>query len=176
MNARAHTRIGLYIGIMLMSGMLYSCGGKDVLSSRQMVAVLTDLHRMDGMLQVKGHNYRDVDEAAYYDAVLAKHGVTQAQFDSSLVWYTHHPQRFNKLYPRVMKRLEAEHALYEDKSATQKALLEDRKKHFDLFTCKRVMVSVQKGYPLDDYRLPPVETLDVTIPFLQRMDEQTADE
>ena len=176
MNARAHTRIGLYIGLMLMTGLLCSCHGKDVLSSRQMVAVLTDLHRMDGMLQVKGHHFKEVDEAAYYDAVLAQHGVTQAQFDSSLVWYTHHPQRFNKLYPRVLKRLETEHALYEDKSATQKALLEDRKKHFDLFTCERVMVSAYKGYPLDDYRLPPVDTLDVTIPFLQRMDEPTTDE
>lgn len=149
-----------------------SCRGNGVLSSRQMVDVLTDLHRMDGMLHVKGNKF-DIasDERAYYDAVLAKHDVTQAEFDSSLVWYTHHPQRFNKLYPRVLARLEKEHALFEDESALQKTILAERKAHFELFTYEHVVSIVQNGYQPKDYSLPPIDTLDVDIPLLTRREK-----
>ena len=36
------------------------------------------------------------------------HGVTQAQFDSCLAWYTAHPQLFDKIYPKVLKELDKE--------------------------------------------------------------------
>ena len=146
--------------------LLMSCRGDDVLSKRQMVAVLTDLHKMDGMLQVSGIvRDPDADEVAYYDAVLASHDVTRAQFDSSLVWYTMHPQRFNKLYPRVLKKLEAEHELYVDETARLKDIREQRKQHFKRFTFDVAMSSLQHGYPLEDYRLPPPDTIRVAIPL-----------
>jgi hypothetical protein len=131
-----------------------------------MVAVLTDMHRMDGMIIVTALSRdKGEEEMAYYDAVLAEHGVTRAQFDSSLLWYTQHPQRFNKIYPRVLQRLEAEHALFVDESEQIKALLATRKQHFELFTFERVIGSLQHGYPLNDYSLPPVDTIQVTIPL-----------
>ena len=40
--------------------------------------------------------------------MLDKHGITQAEFDSSLVWFTDNPQIFNKIYPKVIERLEAD--------------------------------------------------------------------
>jgi hypothetical protein len=46
--------------------------------------------------------------ARYYKNVLDKHGITQAEFDSSLVWFTDNPQIFNKIYPKVIERLEAD--------------------------------------------------------------------
>ena len=74
-----------------------------------------DLHRTDALLQTAGLNIRDREGASiYYAQVLAKHGITQAQFDSSLVWYTAHPQLFNKIYPKVMADLEAEEKRYAD--------------------------------------------------------------
>ena len=152
--------------------LMTACRGKDVLSSRQMVSVLTDLHRMDGMIQMKNiPRDQGEEEMAYYDAVLASHGVTRAQFDSSLVWYTMHPQRFNKLYPRVLKNLEAEHDLFVGESEKLSAFFAERKKHFDVFTCERVLVSVQQGYPLDDYRMPPVDTLYVQVPLREQTDK-----
>ena len=84
-----------------------ACRPKGVLSSREMRDLLYDLHRADGAIQVAGYNYsHDEELARYYQSVLDKHGVTQAQFDSSLVWYTDNPQRFNKIYPKVVARLE----------------------------------------------------------------------
>lgn len=160
----------LCFALLLCMPLLTSCRG-DVLSARKMVAVLTDLHRMDGMLQVKGMlRTKGEDEIAYYDAVLASHDVTRAQFDSSLVWYTMHPQRFNKLYPRVLNNLQAEHELFVDESAHLKAFQEARRKHFEIFTYERVVASVQHGYPLDEYRQSPVDTLHVQIPLREQLD------
>ena len=71
--------------------------------------VLYDLHRADGAIQTAGYNYsHDQEVAGYYKNVLDKHGITQAQFDTSLVWYTNNPQIFNKIYPKVVARLEAD--------------------------------------------------------------------
>jgi hypothetical protein len=71
--------------------------------------VLVDLHKTDALLQLSGLQYGH-DEAAniYYAMTLERHGVTQAQFDSSLVWYTAHPQLFDKIYPKVLKDLQEE--------------------------------------------------------------------
>lgn len=80
---------------------------RTVLSNRKMVALLTDMHYTEGVIQAAGFNYGH-DEAVngYYAAVLEKHGVTQAEFDSSLVWYTAHPQFFQRVYPKVMRNLQ----------------------------------------------------------------------
>ena len=83
------------------------CRPRGVLSNKEMRDVLYDLHRVDGALQVAGYNYGHNQElAAYYKAVLDEHGVTQAEFDSSLVWFTDNPQIFNKIYPKVIARLQ----------------------------------------------------------------------
>ena len=85
------------------------CRPRTVLSNREMRDVLYDLHRVDGAMQIAGYNYGHNQElASYYKSVLDKHGITQAQFDSSLVWFTDNPQIFNKIYPQVIERLEAD--------------------------------------------------------------------
>jgi len=75
--------------------------------------LLVDLHKTDAMIQLKGLRFSESEiKAYYYSQVLERHGVTQAQFDSSLVWYTAHPQFFNKIYPKVLKELEKEEELF----------------------------------------------------------------
>lgn len=101
--------------ILLVAIMFSSCRPSSVLSSREMRALLIDLHRADAVLQVAGYNYgHDEAVAKYYQSVLDKHGVTQAQFDSSLVWYTDNPQIFDKIYPRVVAELEEEQAAWRE--------------------------------------------------------------
>ena len=71
--------------------------------------VLYDLHHAEAVLQLSGYDYGYDDAVSKYNyEVLASHGVTQAQFDSSLVWYTNHPAFFERIYPKVMERMEAE--------------------------------------------------------------------
>ncbi len=86
---------------------LASCRPKGVLSSGQMEDLFVDLHRAEGIIYVNGYmNGHDSIVRLTYDSILAAHGVTRAQFDSSLVWYTDNPMMFNKIYPHVMERLE----------------------------------------------------------------------
>ena len=88
---------------------LSSCRPKGILHSWEMRALLVDLHRTDAIMQISGLQYKhQEDKALYYAVILEKHGTTQAQFDSSLVWYTAHPQLFDKIYPKVLKDLKAE--------------------------------------------------------------------
>ena len=97
--------IVILCALMLIAG----CRPKGILTSRQMRNILYELHRADAVLQVAGKNYGHDDELAkYYQGVLDKNHVTQAEFDSSLVWYTDHPQIFNKIYPKVVQRCEQE--------------------------------------------------------------------
>ena len=109
-------KINKYILFFILSVVLISLNGcrpKGILSSREMRVVLADLHKTDAMLQTVGWRIRDYEvKDIYYAQTLARHGVSQAQFDSSLVWYTAHPQFFNKIYPKVLKDLEAEEAAY----------------------------------------------------------------
>lgn len=123
----------LYI-LFLLAMALVSCSHRPdgVLSSGKMCDVLIDLHKTDGIIQIKGFNYgHDVEVAALYQAVLEKHGVTQAEFDSSLVWYTDHPLQFNRVYPKVMEALEKEQTLYsakaEDAQELQRQVRDSRK-------------------------------------------------
>lgn len=46
------------------------------------------------------------DQALYWNSILKKHGITQADFDSSMVFYYTHADRFDKIYNRVTARLE----------------------------------------------------------------------
>lgn len=94
---------------MVLLCIVVGCRPHGVLSNREMRNVLYDLHRADGAIQVAGYNYsHDQEVVGYYKNVLDRHGITQEQFDSSLVWYTDNPQIFNKIYPKVIERLEAD--------------------------------------------------------------------
>jgi hypothetical protein len=94
--------------------------------------VLVDLHKTDALLQISGLQYGH-DEAAniYYAMVLEQHGITQAQFDSSLVWYTAHPQLFDKIYPKVLAKLHAEGDAFEQTYAEELRMRPDFLREYD---------------------------------------------
>ena len=169
--AKCHMSRMMVIGLMMACCLCAGCQHRSHLSSRKMVAVMTDLHRVDGMLQVSGlYRGHDNEQSAYYEYVLTQHGVTKAEFDSSLVWYTHHPQRFNKLYPKIIKNLEDERALFVGEAEQNRLMLEQRQKHFEWFTLERVTQATQYGYTINDYdlttyRLQPVDTVRVAVPY-----------
>ena len=78
---------------------------KEVLSSNKMAAVLIDLHKLDGTLVAQGMEFQTAENVHYYEFVLEKHHVTQAIFDSSLVWYARNPKRFEKVYIKVVENI-----------------------------------------------------------------------
>jgi hypothetical protein len=95
--------------LSLLLAFVTSCRQSEVLPPETMRDILYELHRADGAIQAAGYNYsHDQEVAGYYKNILDKYGLTQAEFDSALVWYTDHPQIFNKIYPQVIERLDAD--------------------------------------------------------------------
>jgi len=87
---------------------LSSCDGrpKNVLSASKMADVLTDMHKLEGSLEAKGISYNQFDlKSKYYNSILEKYDITAAQFDSSVVWYTKNPKKFEKIYEDVNGQL-----------------------------------------------------------------------
>lgn len=117
----------LYIVLLVLTAViLCGCRPKGILRSSQMREVLVDLHKTDALLQMTDKNYVPQEEkAAYYAQVLEKHGITQAQFDSSLVWYTAHPQLFDKIYPKVLAELKDEETRFLEENGLTLAASEE---------------------------------------------------
>ena len=110
---RSERLIGLCILCFVLCTFLVGCRPRGILYSGQMRDVMIDLHKTDALLQVAGINAgKEEVRAIYYAQVMEKHGITQAEFDSSLVWYTAHPKLFDKIYPKVLAELRAEEAAF----------------------------------------------------------------
>lgn len=102
------TKFRYYILAVVVSIVLFSCSNKpdNVLSRREMTDFLVEIHKLDGALNAKGlGSYDNRENLYYYNALLKKHGITKAQFDSSLVWYTKNPKNFERIYTDVVEEL-----------------------------------------------------------------------
>ena len=87
-----------------------NCNGPErgyIISERRFIEVLADIHLADA-IAVDNMNKNDTftyDSAALYHSVLQKHKVTRAQFDSTMVYYSAHPEDFQEIYNKVISRL-----------------------------------------------------------------------
>ncbi|MDN0048262.1 DUF4296 domain-containing protein [Bacteroides gallinaceum] len=102
------TTTGLYVVLAL--GLLASCGKKipdDIIQPDAMESLLYDYHlasTMSASLPYAESYKKD----AYLDYVFQKHQVTEAEFDSSMVWYTRHAEELATIYRSLQERLEKE--------------------------------------------------------------------
>ena len=91
--------------LTLLFVLLLSAWSKKVLSEKQMEDVLFDIHIADAAI---GDNYRDFSNEGkkreLYAGVFKKHGITQEQFDTSLVWYGRHLDKYLDIYSNLDKR------------------------------------------------------------------------
>ena len=93
--------------LVLLALLIASCRPKGVPGESAMINVLVELHQLDGVLMEKGlaFNSNSPEKERYYRYVLEKNGLTKAEFDSSLVWYTENPLRFDRVYEKVIVEL-----------------------------------------------------------------------
>lgn len=82
----------------------------DVIQPNDMEDILYDYYVSQGMVSVPGARTGDEDfqRDLYFNAVLKKHDVTRAEFDSSLVYYYTRADYFVKIYKNVQERLSDE--------------------------------------------------------------------
>ena len=78
----------------------------DVLSKGSMEDILYDYHLAQTMAERK--TSPAINERVYEDAVLRKHEVSQAQFDSSLVYYMRHTGELYEIYENIVERYKKE--------------------------------------------------------------------
>lgn len=80
---------------------------KDIehIDSSTMEDILYDYHRSQSSLDNFEGDYA-YKANLYYQAVLKKYGVTQAEFDSSMVYYLRHSDDLQKIYERLDQRLQ----------------------------------------------------------------------
>ena len=76
----------------------------------EMEDLLHDLHIAQAMANDAGNRQGDLGytQTLYFAAVLEKHGVTKADFDSSLAYYYIRADRFSDMYKHVAERLSNE--------------------------------------------------------------------
>lgn len=97
-------------GWLLGASLLVGCGKqipKDIIQPEQMEQVLYDYH----LSLVMGSNLsyeENYQKQAYKDYVFQKHGITAAEFDSSMVWYTRHTEELANLYRKLGDRFRTE--------------------------------------------------------------------
>ena len=77
---------------------------KDVLSRGKMEDVLYDYHIMQGIIDELPSEEREAKAQDYINAVFEKHGITEAQFDSSIVYYNRHTKDLHKIYSNLKER------------------------------------------------------------------------
>ncbi|MBR2114562.1 MAG: DUF4296 domain-containing protein [Prevotella sp.] len=70
--------------------------------------ILYDYHLALAMSRQKGSGDLDFNRSLYFQSVLKKHGVTEAEFDSSLIYYYSHAYRLKDIYSEVNQRLNDE--------------------------------------------------------------------
>ena len=80
---------------------------KDVISEKKMRKVLYDMQMAEAMVSVEFEQYRTTDaKQKLYDAVFDKYGITQAQYDSSLIWYGENMDLYMSIYNLVLKDIQ----------------------------------------------------------------------
>lgn len=95
-----------------------------VIGEKKMVDVLVDVHKAEAVIESNYNLYSsNADKKKLREAVFLKHGITQEQFDTNLVWYGHHIEDYMEIYGQVVERLKAENEeakklLAEDNSQT----------------------------------------------------------
>lgn len=92
----------------------------EVLDKDDMVDLLVDIHKGESVVDIQRGAYsNDSLKKVVKQSILLKHGVTQAQLDSSFVWYGNHIEDYLKIYDEVIKVLEDE--LKQSKGSTRNA-------------------------------------------------------
>ena len=77
---------------------------EDVIQPDDMEDILYDYHVSQGIASREGES-TDYTRNYFFEALLKKHNVTRAEFDSSLVYYYTRADRFIEIYKNVQERL-----------------------------------------------------------------------
>jgi len=101
---------GVYGLVLLLLVSALSCrrwSGRYIIPEKKFIDVLVDIHLADGMA-MDNMRYNEayvLDSASLYESVFNKYNITRAQFDSTMQYYSAHPDDFQQVYNKLTARL-----------------------------------------------------------------------
>ena len=104
-NATLHISLSLIVLLTLLS-----CGRtpRGVMSVNEMADLIADLQLADAYIDSHSSLYEsDSDMLVLKQSIFKKHGITQEDYDSSLVWYAHNMEDYGKAYDKAIGKLKA---------------------------------------------------------------------
>lgn len=95
----------LYIFLIVI---FVGCGVRPwgVLSQKEMVAVLLDVHMAESAMKVLDSGAKRIEKQEYYNLVFEKHNITKEQFDKSIDWYSRKHKVLMAIYEEVRNEAE----------------------------------------------------------------------
>ena len=94
--------------LILVILMVIGCKPKvpsELIQPDELEDILYEYHVAESMARIENTLNADLNQTKYFMAVLEKHNVSEAVFDSSLVYYYSHAERLKTIYSRVHERL-----------------------------------------------------------------------
>lgn len=101
-------RLHRYSVVLLLGALMATCSKvpDGILSEKKMQAVQLDMQLAEAMISVNSQDFPDnAHKEALYQSIFRKYRITQAEYDSSLVWYGRHLDIYMKVYDRVLADL-----------------------------------------------------------------------
>lgn len=106
-------RVGVREGLLfLFLVLLCSCSPsrpRGIMGKDKMTDVLVDYHLAQGMAEAQAQGEeQDVVRYKYIQAVFRKHGITEAEFDSAMIYWSGRGDEFTHIYDNVVTRVQAQ--------------------------------------------------------------------
>lgn len=100
----------LFSVLLLSAAFITGCINRPeyVLSEEQMVDLLVDVHKSEGLMEVQHNTLTSAQQRDVMSTVLAKHNVSKERYDSSLVWYANNLKLLIRVYSHVDEELNKE--------------------------------------------------------------------
>ncbi|WP_099465839.1 DUF4296 domain-containing protein [Parabacteroides provencensis] len=98
-----------YSVVLLTTTLLIACSKvpDGILSEKEMEKVMIDMQLAEAMIGIDYTTYQDdAKKEALYQSVFRKHNISQATYDSSLVWYGKNLDIYMDVYDRVIRNLD----------------------------------------------------------------------
>ena len=98
------------MGLLFFLFLLVSCSVElppYVIPEGKMERILYDYHLAQGMADAQSDN-KEANRYLYVQKVFEKYHITEAEFDTSMVWYSGHADHLENMYKRIDARLERE--------------------------------------------------------------------
>jgi hypothetical protein len=80
---------------------------KGIISEDSLVQIIVDMHLGDAILIDPSTQQRQfvINKTEFYNAILKKHSITKAEFKKNVNFYSDNPEKFDKIYERVVEEL-----------------------------------------------------------------------